>query len=72
MQMNQILACCSRSLNKHQVNYTTMELELHSIVEMLREYRTILLGFPVIVHTNHKNLIYPTETSLRVKRWEAG
>ncbi|CAI5741061.1 unnamed protein product [Peronospora destructor] len=30
----------------------------------------MLLGFPVVVHTDHKNLIYPTETSLRVKRWK--
>ena len=36
---------------------------------MLREYRTMLLCFPVVVHTDHKNLIYPTETSLQVKRW---
>ena len=68
MQKNQILACYSRSFNKHQVNYTTMELELLFIVEILREYRTMLLGFPVVVHTDHKNLIYTTETSLRVKR----
>ncbi|KAJ0391230.1 hypothetical protein P43SY_008411 [Pythium insidiosum] len=70
MQHNQILACFSKALNKHQVNYTTMELELLSIVELLKEYRTMLLGFEIIVHTDHKNLIYPTETSLRVKRWK--
>ncbi|GMF30837.1 unnamed protein product [Phytophthora fragariaefolia] len=70
MQGVKILACYSRSLTKHQVNYTTMALELLPIVELLREYRTMLLGFPVVVHTDHKNLIYPTENSLRVKRWK--
>lgn len=70
MQGVKILACYSRSLNKHQLNYTTMELELLSVVELLKEYRTMLLGFPVVVHTDHKNLIFPTETSLRVKRWK--
>ena len=70
MQENEIIACYSRTLHKHQINYTTMQLELLSIVELLREYRTMLLGFEVIMHTDHKNLIYPNETSLRVKRWK--
>lgn len=70
MQEIKILACYFRTLSKHQLNYTTMELERLSIVELLREHRTMLLGFPVIVFTDHKNLIYPTETSLRIKRWK--
>ena len=30
----------------------------------------MLLGFPVVVHTDHKNLTYPTETNIRVKSWK--
>ncbi|POM63541.1 Pol protein [Phytophthora palmivora] len=41
-----------------------MKLELLSEVEILEEYRTTLLGFPDI------NLVFPTENSLRVKRWK--
>ena len=33
-----ILACYSRSLTKHLLNYTVTDLELLSIVELLREY----------------------------------
>ena len=68
MQENKILACYPRTLNKHQINYTTMELELLSTVLLLRLYRTMLPGFEVIVHTDHKNIIYPSEKSLRSKR----
>ncbi|KAG3180011.1 hypothetical protein PC128_g15733 [Phytophthora cactorum] len=64
MQQKSILACYSRSLNKYQIDYTTVELGPLSIVSLLREYRTLLLGFDVIVHTNHKSLVYPTDTNL--------
>ncbi|GMF23269.1 unnamed protein product [Phytophthora fragariaefolia] len=30
----------------------------------------MLLGFPVTIHTGHKNLLYPQESSRRVKRWK--
>ncbi|KAK1938814.1 hypothetical protein P3T76_008889 [Phytophthora citrophthora] len=30
----------------------------------------MLLSISVVVHTDHKNLIYLTELSLRVKRWK--
>lgn len=70
MQETKIMACYLRSLTKHQVNYRAMELELLSIAELIREHRAMLLGFSVIIHTDHNNLIYPTETSLRLKRWK--
>ncbi|GMF42177.1 unnamed protein product [Phytophthora fragariaefolia] len=70
IQGSKILACYSRSLNMHQDNYTTREMELLSIVVLLWDYRTMLLGFRVVIYTDPKNMIYPTETSLRVKRWK--
>ncbi|OWY95653.1 LOW QUALITY PROTEIN: Pol Polyprotein [Phytophthora megakarya] len=70
MQEERILACYSHTLTEHQKNYTTMELELLSIVELLAECRTMLLGFPIVVHTDHKNLIFPTKKNLRTKRWK--
>ncbi|MGH7973972.1 MAG: hypothetical protein ACREBR_00500 [bacterium] len=46
-----------------------MERELLSIVETLREYRGILLGFPLFIYTDHKNLTFARFTSDRVNRW---
>ena len=45
MQESTISACYSRALTKHQINYTTMELGLISIVETLLEYRQCFLDF---------------------------
>ncbi|POM59194.1 Gag/polymerase/env Polyprotein [Phytophthora palmivora] len=71
-QEGKLIPCYSRSLTSAQLNYTTMELELLLVLEILKEYRTILLGFPVIVHTDYKNLIFSTENSLRVKSSNVG
>jgi RNase H-like domain found in reverse transcriptase len=58
MQDDCPLAFYSRKLNSAQKRYTAGEQELLSIVETLKEFKNILLGQKLIVHTDHKNLLY--------------
>jgi hypothetical protein len=63
------IAFYSRKLLDAQTRYTTTERELLSIVETLKEFRTILLGQQIIIYTDHKNLESKSLTSDRVMRW---
>ena len=57
-QDDKSIAFYSRKVNSAQVNHTTTERKLFSIVEILKEIRNILLGQQTKVYTDHKNLIY--------------
>ena len=52
-----------------QISYTTIERELLSIVETLKEFHTILLGHRIIEYTYHKNLTFDKLITERVLRW---
>jgi hypothetical protein len=57
MQDKKPIAFYSRKLNTAQKWYTTTERdrELLSAIETCKEYKNILLGYPIILFTYHKN-----------------
>ncbi|KAJ8548601.1 hypothetical protein ON010_g11072 [Phytophthora cinnamomi] len=69
LQGKRIITWFSRSTTIAQRTYSTMEWELLSVVEILKEYRTMLLGFPVIMHTDHNHLLFPRGNSQRTTHW---
>jgi hypothetical protein len=54
------IAFYSRKLNTSQKRYTTTERdrELLSAIETWKEYKNILLDYPIIVFTDHKNITF--------------
>jgi len=69
VQQGKPISFYSRKLTPPQKNYTVMEKELLSIVETTESHRSILVGFPLVFHSVHKNLSFNNFKSERVRRW---
>ncbi|KAK7605039.1 hypothetical protein V9T40_006225 [Parthenolecanium corni] len=68
-----VVAMCSRMLNKAERNYQTFEKELLAMVYTLQKNRYMLLGYEIHWKTDHHALTYflktAESTSQRVNRW---
>jgi hypothetical protein len=69
MQNDKPIAFYSRKLNSEKKKYTTGEQELLSIVETLKEFRNILFGQQIVIHTDHRNILYNKLSNDRIIRW---
>ena len=58
MQGKKTLAFWSRKLNGAQLNYGVGEKEMLSVVEALKEFRTMIFGYEINIYTDHKNWAY--------------
>ncbi|OWZ04667.1 Pol Polyprotein [Phytophthora megakarya] len=69
MQKGKPLAFWSRKCTTTQEQYTMNKKELLSVVEMLREFRSILWGRKLKIYTDHKNSVQSTFNKPHMLRW---
>ena len=69
-QRNLPVAYFSKKLTPTQRHYSTIEQEMLAIVEVLKEYKKLLLGTNITIFTDHKNLLSNSTVNDRVFRWK--
>ncbi|GKB15009.1 putative reverse transcriptase domain-containing protein [Tanacetum coccineum] len=72
MQREKVIAYALRQLKIHEMNYTTHDLELGSVMFALKIWRHYLYGTKCIVFTDHKSLQHildQKELNMRQRRW---
>jgi hypothetical protein len=68
-QSQQPLVFWSKMCNDSQRKYAANKLELLSILLLLREFRTMLMGQRLHVHTDHKTLTCEQYNNVQMLRW---
>ena len=51
------------------MNYATIDKELLCVVATLREFRSMLFGAEIHIHTDHRNILNDGDSSERRLRW---
>jgi len=73
MHNEKVVAYASRQLNPHELNYPTHDLELATVIFVLKIWRHYLYRARCEVFTDHKSLKYIStqkELNLRQRRWQ--
>jgi hypothetical protein len=72
MQEGHVIAYASRQLRKHELNYSTHDLELAAVVNRPKIWRHYVMRTKCQVYTDHKSLKYiftQKDLNLRQHRW---
>ncbi|GKD97392.1 putative reverse transcriptase domain-containing protein [Tanacetum coccineum] len=72
MQRGKVIAYASRQLKKHEIFFTTHDLELGAAVFTLKIWRHYLYGTKSVIYTDHKSLQYifdQKDLNMRQRRW---
>lgn len=67
-----VIYYASRTLNSAQMNYSTTEKELLAVVFALDKFRSYLIGFKIVIFTDHaalKYLLTKKDAKPRLLRW---
>lgn len=72
-QENHPICYYSRTLNEHEIRYSTIEKELLAIVQASKYFRSYLYGRKFIVRTDHRPLVWLSslrEPNAKLQRWK--